>query len=501
MHSKPFSVYMVLWLAVLFADPGVIAGDFGTLTGKITDAVSGDGVAGAAVQAVGTQQGAMSTGDGSFVVKNLPVGTYSLRISSIGHASLDTSGIVITVGAVTRLDVSLERRVSDLSGDPVVRGVRDIGPAYTRFGIKLFQEILRTDFGSNVFISPASAAIALAMVYNGADGLTKDEMQQALQLQGFTLEDVNAANAVLKTALAADPTVVLSVANSIWMRHDFDFREDFLERTRLYYDAAVERLDFADPEAPKIINAWVAENTNQRIKKIIGAISRRDIMFLINALYFKGMWTHPFDTNHTHEGDFTLLDGNRKKHPLMQQTGRFGYFATETFQAISLPYGNGRSSMLVVLPGAENGLEQFQKDLTAENWEQWRLALRPGMEQEGTIVLPRFKLEYERTLNDALIAMGMKAAFHPAAADFRGMWMPKPDSNIFISLVKQKTFLEVNEEGTEAAAVTVVGMALADAVMDTPPPFEMIVDRPFFCAIVDNKSGLPLFMGSIVDPQ
>ena len=218
-----------------------------------------------------------------------------------------------------------------VAGDSAAEGVRDIVPAYTRFGIRLFQEILKTDFGSNVFISPASAAMVLAMVYNGADGLTKDEMEQ-----GFTLEELNIANAVLKTALAADKSVALSVANSIWMKDDFEFREDFLERTR-YYDAAIERLDFADPEAPKIINAWVAENTNQRIKKIIGAINRRDIMFLINAIYFKGMWAHPFDTNHTHEGDFTLLDGSRKKHPLMQQTGHFGYFATETFQAISLP--------------------------------------------------------------------------------------------------------------------------------------------------------------------
>lgn len=215
-------------------------------------------------------------------------------------------------------------------------------------------------------------------------------------------------------------------------------------------------------------------------------------MFLINAIYFKGKWMNEFDKSQTADQPFTLADGRQKQHPMMSQRGDYRYTENQQFQAVSLPYGKGRTSLYVFLPKPNSNLADFQKTLTAENWQTW---MKTFSKREGSIQLPRFKMEYEIQLKKSLSALGMGIAFDPLKADFSNL----SETSTRIDEVKHKTFVEVNEEGTEAAAVTSIGIRATSAQMEVAP-FSMTVDRPFFCAIRDNKTGEILFMGEIVNP-
>ncbi|MBE9125100.1 MULTISPECIES: serpin family protein [unclassified Coleofasciculus] len=365
--------------------------------------------------------------------------------------------------------------------------------ANTRFGFNLFSEILKQESDQNVFISPTSVAIALAMMYNGASGETQQEMAKALELQGMSLQDINEGNQALKASLAnADSEVELSIANSLWAKEGIPFKPEFLHSNQQFYKAKVTELDFANPDAPQVINTWVKENTNGKIPQIIDQIKSDDILFLINAIYFKGNWTDKFEENQTTERPFSLEDGTQKQHPMMSQFGKYRYYENDEFQAISLPYGEGRLSFYVFLPHETANLDTFQQQLTTENWQQWMNQFR---QRNGSIVLPRFKLEYGVELNDALKALGMESAFGDGA-NFANL----SEFPVGIDQVTHKTFVEVNEEGTEAAAVTSIG-AVTTSISIPEEPFRMVVNRPFFCAIRDNQTGTLLFMGSIREPQ
>lgn len=358
--------------------------------------------------------------------------------------------------------------------------------ANNTFGFKLFAEIIKDQHKENIFISPYSIAIALAMTYNGASGSTQKVMARALELQALTLQEINAAYAELKNSLInLDGKVELNIANSLWLNKNYRFHPDFIQRNQAFYQAKVTNLNFGDPTALQKINAWVKENTQGKIDKIVDQVSTVDLLFLINAIYFKGTWSKEFDCKKTQELAFNLTSNKQKLHPMMSQTGRYKYCETEQFQSISLPYGdNGRISFYLFLPKINSSLQAFYQNLNAQNWEKWMSWFEP---QEVSICLPRFKAKYNITLNKTLTALGMGEAF-TGKANFSAM-----GNNLIISKVKHKTFVEVNEEGTEAAAVTVIetrGMITT-----------MIVNRPFFYAIRDNKMGSILFMGSIVEPN
>lgn len=366
--------------------------------------------------------------------------------------------------------------------------------ANTNFGFKLFSQIFAKDGGKNIFVSPSSVAIALQMTYNGAAGSTQQAMAQTLQLQGISLAEINQSQLALTQNLAKiDPKVQLDIANSLWLKEGFPFKPEFLQTTEKYYQAKITNLDFNNPNSVKIINDWVSQNTNSKIPKIIDEIDPSSVLFLINAIYFKGNWEKEFSKSATQEQPFTLLNGTRKQHPLMSQRGKYRYYETPEFQAISLPYGSGRLSMYVFLPKPNVKQADFYRNLTAENWQQW---MKKFSSRNGQIVLPRFKLEYDLTLNQALQALGMGVAFQDQA-NFSNM----TSKQVKIDEVKHKTFVEVNEEGTEAAAVTSIGIRATSALPREEEPFKMVVDRPFFCAIRDNQTGTILFMGSIVDPK
>ncbi|MBD2507592.1 serpin family protein [Nostoc muscorum FACHB-395] len=364
-----------------------------------------------------------------------------------------------------------------------------------KFGFKLFSEVLKDNKGeNNIFISPSSVAIALAMTYNGASGSTQQAMAKTLELQGMNLPEINSSYAAVLKQLLENPDakVQLSIANSLWANQDVSFAPDFLKRTQDFYQAKVSNLNFKDAAASNIINNWVKENTKGKITKIVETIEPNQVLFLINAIYFKGNWSNEFDKSQTAQYPFYITSGKRKQHPMMSQQGDYRYYESEQFQAVSLPYGkDGKISFYIFLPKQNSNLKAFYQNLNVENWEKWMTQFN---KQKGFIRLPRFKTDYEVTLNDALKSLGMEEAFSNKA-NFSGM-----GKNFAISQVKHKTFVEVNEEGTEAAATTSVGI-VATSLRDEPEPFRMIVDRPFFCAIRDNQTGNVLFMGSIIEPQ
>jgi serine protease inhibitor len=364
-----------------------------------------------------------------------------------------------------------------------------------KFGFKLFSEVLKDDKGeNNVFISPSSVAIALAMTYNGASGSTQQAMAKTLELQGMNLPEINSSYAAVLKQLLENPDakVQLSIANSLWANQDVSFAPDFLKRSQDFYQAKVSNLNFKDAAASSTINNWVKEKTKGKIAKIVETIEPNQVLFLINAIYFKGNWSNKFDKSQTAQYPFYITPGRRKQHPMMSQEGDYRYHESEEFQAVSLPYGkDGRLSFYIFLPKQNSNLKAFYQNLNIENWEKWMTQFN---KQKGFIRLPRFKTDYEVTLNDALKSLGMEEAFS-RKANFSGM-----GKNFAISQVKHKTFVEVNEEGTEAAAATSVGI-VTTSLRQEPEPFKMIVDRPFFCAIRDNQTGNILFMGSIIEPQ
>jgi serpin B len=397
--------------------------------------------------------------------------------------------------------IAADARVNYTAGvsEPVERQTQPIPSpqlpvmaAQTEFSFKLFSQLQEDQAAENLFISPLSISMALEMAANGAKGDTQTAMIQALQIEGIPLSQINLANqAVLEGFNAsADAQIKLAIANSLWANQAIQLQPDFLKTTEAYYDAEVTNLDFSRPNAPDQINDWVRENTNGKIEQIIDQINPDNLLFLINAVYFKGEWSQQFDPKLTQDQPFTLSDGSQKQHPLMSQSGEYRYLETADLQAISLPYGKGDLSMIVLLPKEGTDLSDLYPQLTAANWQGW---MQQMQSQTGSIQMPRFQMEYEADLIPTLSALGMGIAFDQQA-DFSGM-VSEP---ALIDQVKHKTFVEVNEVGTEAAAVTSIGVSRMSAGKDTP--FHMVVNRPFFCAIRDEETGMLLFMGSIVDP-
>ena len=358
------------------------------------------------------------------------------------------------------------------------------------FGFKLFTAVNRDEIGKNVFVSPVSVSMALGMTLNGANGATRDSMARTLEFAGLSQSDINTSYKSLITLLTGlDPNVTFQIANSIWYRPYLIVEQEFKDVNKEYFNAEITSLDFGDPAAPGIINGWVDRNTNGRIKEIIQPPIPWDMMmYLINAIYFKASWTYRFDEDLTRDDSFELPNGTKKPCRMMVQKATFQYFQNSELQAIDLPYGDAGFRMTVLLPKPGRNIEQFVSQLTEQSWKEWTSAFS---NTEVDLQLPKFKLEYEKKLNDVLKAMGMVIAFSESDADFTKI---DKRGGLFISEVKHKTFVQVDEEGTEAAAVTSVGVALTSV----GPTFR--ADRPFVFAIRDNHSGAILFMGKIVEP-
>ncbi len=371
--------------------------------------------------------------------------------------------------------------------------VVDAGEA---FAFDFLREVVREeDPAANIFVSPLSASMALGMALAGAEAGTFEAMRAALRLGGLEREQIGASYRSLIDLLSdLDPTVRIEIGNSVWHREGFTLEDAYVSEVERDFLARVEALDFDDPGAADVINAWVSESTDGLIDGIVDPpIDPLTMAFLINAIYFEGAWTLRFDPARTSSGDFRRSDGSIVSVPFMSMSdGEFPYAETSSYQAIELPYGGEAFAMTVVLPAEAIGMDAFVESLDAEVWSEIIAGLG---EAELLVALPRFRLEYDITLNEVLAALGMEIAFDETAADFSRMHRDALQLQLHISRVKQKAFVEVDEEGTRAAAVTSVEIGVTSA------PLTFRADRPFVFAIRERLSGALLFMGVVRDPS
>lgn len=368
-----------------------------------------------------------------------------------------------------------------------------VAKAYTEFSFDLYLMEASAHRGRNIFISPASVALALAMTINGSAGETEKAMLETLKLNGINRKDFKKGNKRLITNLMKkEGKVELSIANSIWLKESINFSDEFKSDTEEYFLSNIFPLSTAKP-----INKWVEDKTNGKIMGIIDRVSKNDIAYLINAIYFKGSWAEEFNRKETKPRAFYLADGKEITVDMMKQKNRFKYLQTESFQAVTIPYGDGKTTISLFLPNKDSNLDTLYNNLSYKSWKLWESKFR---KREGTVEIPKLEIEFKSRLNNSLSALGMEIAFSPARADFSNMCEVGTGLNIYISKVIHKTFLKIDEKGTEAAGATAVGITLTSAAHDPANPFHLVFNRPFFMIIKDNSSGLPLFMGSILDP-
>lgn len=381
---------------------------------------------------------------------------------------------------------------------PDNRIVRELAPLEKRlvesgndFGLKLFREVIESETDNktkNVFISPLSVSMALGMALNGADNATLEAMQNTLALAGLTTEEINASyKSLIELLVQLDPKVRFRIANSIWYRDEYTFEPEFINLNKTFFNAVVRALNFDDPGAKDVINGWVKDNTNNLIDRIVDEIRRDHVMFLVNAIYFKGDWTYQFDPAQTQDDFFTSIEDSTMPCRMMHLQAELRYLDTASFQAIDLTYGDAGFSMTILLPRARTQIDSLIEALTPERWATW---MQGFSTRKLDLAMPKFTTQYEIELKKALAALGMDIAFSDFA-DFSRMYKP---GGLAISEVKHKTFVRVDEKGTEAAAVTSVGVGVVSA----PPA--MRIDHPFVFAIRENRSQTILFIGKIMAP-
>ena len=345
----------------------------------------------------------------------------------------------------------------------------------------------------NIAISPLSLNMALAMTWNGADGETKQAIQEAMGMGDYPQSEVNDYFKKLReTFVKTDPTVKLAIANSIWTRQGFPVKSGFYDVNRNYYQAVVREVNFSSPNTPSLINQWCSDNTNGLIKEMIKVIPPDAMMYLINALYFKGEWSdkYGFDTSATRDAMFTKENGSSIQVKMMNQNNELPYYRDEYLSTASLPFGNNAFSMAFFLPNEGVSFAEMLNQLKQPGY--FSRCLQSVGKADVDLYIPKFKTEYEIPLNETLKQLGMGIAF-TEFADFSGI----SDIPLYISSVKQKTSVSIDEEGAEAAAVTVVGM-INTSVRQTNV---FRADRPFLFAIRENSTGVVLFMGKIGKPE
>ena len=365
-----------------------------------------------------------------------------------------------------------------------------VSSANTRFGLDLLRGVHARAGEPNLLISPLSASMALGMTLNGARASTWDAMRTALGFGGLAEGDINEAYRGLIAQLRArDPRVEFTLANSVWHENTFAVETPFLDALRTYFDAQVTALNFSDPSAPGIISRWAEDRTGGRIRNLIESIDPLEVMFLVNAVYFKAPWTAPFEPNATGPAPFTRSDGTTVQVATMIADRTRPFFRDAEVDGVELLYGDSAFGMVILLPGAGRSLDQLIASLTPDQWRAWMDRLVPG---RLMLRMPKFRFEFGTLLNDALRDMGMDVAFRPHVADFGRITRTRND--LYISRVQHKTFIDVHELGTEAAAATAVGIG----VTSLQP--SIVVDRPFLFAIRERSSGTLLFLGRVGAP-
>lgn len=399
-------------------------------------------------------------------------------------------GILIVIGGICM--------ANSPGGESEEADMRQVAEDNNAFALDLYRQ-LRTGEG-NLFFSPFSISTALAMTYAGAKGETASEMKNVLHLtkEGEPLHGAYGGWMASLNRRGEEGAYQMSVANALWGQSGTRFLDGFLDLTQSAYGAGFKDVDFkTDPEtARQTINSWVEEKTMDKIKELLarGTITSQTRLVLTNAIYFKGKWKDEFDEDRTEDAPFILVGGEEVEAPLMRQTHRFGYMENEVFQALSMPYVEDELSMVILLPREKDGIVRLEKTLSWDDLSACMAALR---KQEVEVYVPRFKMTSAFQLNEPLVAMGMVRAFKADLADFSGMTGKR---DFFIWAVVHKAFVDVNEEGTEAAAATGITMGLT-AVMPEEKPIPVFrADHPFLFLIRDNESGGILFMGRVMNP-
>jgi serine protease inhibitor len=363
------------------------------------------------------------------------------------------------------------------------------------FGLELFQKIREESEKENIMISPLSISVAFAMAYNGADKDTKTEMEKAMKLNGLTTEQINNSYKMLIKALQSlDEKVVFELANAIFYADGFTVKPDFLNINKTVYDAEVEKLNFNSQAAVDRINDWVSEKTNDKITKIIENLSPLDRMVLLNAIYFNGIWTNKFDEKGTHNLSFTKSNGTTIEVPMMKKEEKLDYTTNSLFSAVKMPYGNGQYNMVVMLPATGKNSQNVIDALSFSNWKSWMTKFET--KDPVFVTMPRFKFAFDTELKNVLKGMGMVKAFQPNIADFTKI----SDEDLYISSAIHKSFIDVNENGTEAAAVTSITFT-ATSTGNEPPKTIFYVDKPFLFAITEKDTDAILFIGEVNHPE
>jgi serine protease inhibitor len=364
--------------------------------------------------------------------------------------------------------------------------------ASNKFGLNLFKAVQQQVLDSNILISPFSALEALSMTYNGANGATETEMAEVLGFSGYTDTEVNEYNQSLTNALvSADAKVKFEVANSIWYDSGFTVLQSFIDVNKKYYDAEVSALEFSSPGAVGIINGWVSEKTHGKIPTIIDKIPGGVVMYLINAIYFYGSWQYQFDKSKTSGTDFYIEGGSSINHLQMTLEAEINYYENDDFQAVELPYNNGTFNFRILLPRSGKNVNKIISNFDDAKW----MDLTGSMFKTKVVVkIPKFKFEMDCLLNDPLKSLGMVSAF--GGADFSGI---DGYQDLFITRVIHKTFIDLNEEGTEAAAVTAVELGKSSTGSDDKIKY-FTANKPFIYAITEKSTDAILFIGKMMDP-
>jgi len=359
------------------------------------------------------------------------------------------------------------------------------------FTFNLFSKIPDCQ-GHNVMVSPLSISLALSMTLNGAVGNTNRNMISALGLYGLSVDEINRIYFDLVSVLKkADPRVKMGIVNSIWIKKEYPVLESFITANQKYYDARVQSLDF-NQDALATINDWVSDKTKGKIPSIVNQISADEIMFLINAIYFKGKWQVQFDKSNTEDGPFTLSTGVSATVPLMMIKEHFGYSEQSGYRALKMPYGNGKFEMILLLPDDGKSADQLIQQLDPSVWDNLKTAL--ASDRKVDVWLPRFKFSWDSELKDILSSLGMAVAFSKTEANFSKI---NASDQLYISKVKHKSFIEVNEEGAEAAAATSVAIGVMSMGPGGP---RFHATRPFLFFITEENTGAILFAGKVENP-
>jgi len=358
------------------------------------------------------------------------------------------------------------------------------------FGIDLFKKTASVEEG-NIMLSPLSASAALTMLLNGCSNSTYNQIQQMLGFEGMSTIDINETyKSLVDQLLNADPDVKLAIANAIWYRQGFDVKPPFLNTMQNDFSAHIEGLDFSQQSALTTMNKWASDNTFGKIPKVLNEISPDAVMFLMNALYFKGTWTYQFDKSKTYSENFYKEDGSAVSVSMMHTKFKANVYTNANYKAIELNYGRTNFSMIVIVPNET--LADLFNNFSNEDWNNLTTSFNSNISStQWNISFPKFKFSYEKTLNDQLKSMGMVDAFDSDLADLSGI----SNAKLYVSFVKQNTFVDVNEEGTEAAAVTTIGIETTSS-----EPHEFKVNKPFVFAIRERTTNTILFIGKVVNP-